>query len=277
MGTDQRSARNPGDAVTPDEYIRHVRYSLIDLPWSTRRELVSELRGHLDELPAGTDLTARLGPPHRYAAEMRAAAGLERRRGVLAFLRARRPRNLILTVVVLTAIGLGIGAVVWIDSYQPLGFAGAAQDPLDSKPSLGTDGVTVVFRKGHQFEYGTTIQNTGRFTVRVLGVPRSPLDFFSGRLLMSGPRNLPLTERPLVRFRPFDLKPGSIRWLVFKGVYACTTGMGGSRRLGFGSVTRDAIPVRFSFLWRTATASIPLGDPLTITFHKGCLPPAKYR
>jgi hypothetical protein len=256
--------------VTADDYLRLVALELRDLPWRMRRDLLSELREHLGELPADTNLRKRLGSPHEYAAEMRAAAGLERRRGLIAFLRARRPRNLVLTALALTVVGLAIGALVWIDSYQPIAFAGGTQAPLDSRPSLGSAGVTVVFRKGRPFRYGISIQNTGRFTVRVLGVPKSVTDFYTGRLLMSEDQSPRMDELPLERFRPFDMKPGSFRWLVFEGVYACTTGVGGSRRLGFGSVTREAIPVRFSFLWRTATAWIPLDDPLTITFHNGC-------
>lgn len=251
--------------MTPDQYLRSVGYWLIDLPWSTKRNLLSELRAHLDELPADTDLRARLGPPEQYAADMRTAAGLERRRGVIPFLRARRPRNLVITVVTLTAIGLAIGAAEWIDSYQPLAFAGGTQFSPDAKPSPGQAGVTVVFHKGNPFEYGISIRNNGRFAVRVLGVPRSPMFFFTGRLLMSKDRSRG-DERPLERFRPFDLRPGAIGWLVFKGVYACTTGIGG----GGGGVVWETIGVRFRFLWRTATASIPLDDPLAINFPKGC-------
>lgn len=254
--------------MTPEEYLRDVGYRLNDLPWSMRRDLLAELRAHLDELPPGTNLRAELGPPEAYAADLRSAAGLERRRGPIAFLRARRPRNLILIVLALTVIGLAIGAVVWIDSYQPIAFAGGTQFPLDAKPSVGQAGYSVVFRKGRPFQYGITIQNTGRFTVRVLGVPRSVTDFYSGRLLMAKDQTGRLDERPLERFHPFDMKPGSFRWLLIKGVYACTTGMGRD------TVAGAAFPVRFSFLWRTATASIPLGEPLSFSFPKGC-PPAK--
>ena len=194
--------------MTRDDYLRRVGYSLNDLPWSMRRDLLAELRGHLEELPAG-DLNERLGTPEEYAADLRSAAGLERRRGPIPFLRARRPRNLIAAVVVIALIGLAIGAVVWIDSYQPLAFAGGTQDPLDSKPSLGQAGGSVVFRKGRPFEYGITIQNTGRFAVRVLGVPRGPMDFFAGRLLMSKDQSGRLDQRPLEPFHPFDMKPGS--------------------------------------------------------------------
>jgi HAAS len=257
--------------VTRDEYVRNVGWWLRDLPWSTRRDLLAELRGHLDELPADTDFLAQLGPPETYAGDLRAAAGLERRRGLIAFLRARRPRNLILFVLALTVAVLAIGAVVWIDSYQPIVYGNATQDPLDSKPSPGQPGVTVVFRKGRPFLYGVTIRNGGRFPVRVLGVPRDVTDFLKARLFVNKP-NPAEDERPLERFRPFDLHPGETRWLVWKGVYACTTGMGG------GAVTQEAIPVRFSFLWRTKTAFVPAQDPLTITFtKKGCPPPARYR
>ncbi len=260
--------------MTRDEYLRSVGYWLNDLPWGARRYLLAELRSHLDELPAGTGLESRLGTPEKYAADLRSAAGLERRRGPIAFLRARRPRNLILTAAAVALIGLAIGAVAWIDSYQPITFAGGTQLPLDAKPSVGQAGYSVVFRKGRPFEYGITIQNTGRFTVRVLGVPKSPLDFYSARLLMSKDQTGHLDQRPLERFSPFDMKPGSFRWLVIKGVYACTTGMGRDTVTGAPSITQFAFPVQFSFLWRTATASIPLDEPLAFSFPKGC-PPAK--
>jgi hypothetical protein len=262
--------------VTTEDYLRRVWFALYDLPWRTKRELVSELRAHLAELPEGTDLRERLGPPEQYAADMRVAAGLERRRGLVAYLRARRPRNLILIALALTVTGLAIGAVVWIDSYQPIQFAGAAQFPLGAKPSIGQAGETVEFHNGRPFVFGITIHNTGRFTVRVLGIARSPMDFFAGRLLMSKDQSPRIDERPLERFSPFNMKPGSFRWLVFKGVEACTTGMT-MDPAGAAGVTRDLVPVRFSFLWRTATAWIPLETPLSFSFPKGCPRPARYR
>jgi hypothetical protein len=256
--------------VKRDEYLRSVGWWLRDLPWSTRRDLLAELRDHLDELPPNTDFRAQLGPPEAYASDLRAAAGLERRRGVIAFLRARRPRNLILFVLALTVAGLAIGAVAWIDSYQPIVYGNGTQTPLDSRPSPGQPGVTVVFRTGRPFLYGVTIRNSGRFPVRILGVPRDVMDFFKGRLLVNKP-NPAENELPLERFRPFDLHSGEARWLVWKGVYACTTGMGG----GGGAVIREAIPVRYSFLWRTETTFVPAQDPLTITFAKGCPSPSE--
>jgi hypothetical protein len=253
--------------VTAEDYVRRVGFALVDLPWKTKRDLLAELREHLAELPQEMNLVERLGAPEQYAAELRGAAGLDRRRGAIAFLRARRPRNLVLTAAALAVLGLAIGAVAWVDSYQPLVFAGATQDPLDSKPTPGAAGVTVVFHEGRPFLYGLSIHNDGRFTVRVLGIPKSVTDFYSGELLMSKDQTGRLDERPLERFHPFDMRPGSFRWLVFKGVYACTTGMGAG-----AGVTRAAIAIRYRFLWRTATAWIPLADPLSITFPKSCPP-----
>lgn len=253
--------------MTAEDYVRRVGFALVDLPWKTKRDLLAELREHLAELPQEMNLVERLGAPEQYAAELRGAAGLDRRRGAIAFLRARRPRNLVLTAAALTVLGLAIGAVAWVDSYQPLVFAGATQDPLDSKPTPGAAGVTVVFHEGRPFLYGLSIHNDGRFTVRVLGIPKSVTDFYSGELLMSKDQTGRLDERPLERFHPFDMRPGSFRWLVFKGVYACTTGIGAG-----AGVTRAAIAIRYRFLWRTATAWIPLADPLSITFPTSCPP-----
>ena len=249
--------------MSPDEYLRDVGYRLRDLPWGVRRDLLEELRSHLNELPADTDLTARLGTPEEYAADLRSAAGLERRRGVAAFLRARRPRNLILAAVALTAIGLAIGAVVWVQSYQPLAFAGGSLDPV--KAGTGT----VVFRQGRPFQFGITIRNRGHFPVRVLGAPVPPPGLpFSGRLMMSRELGQSGVHGPYMRFRPFDLEPGDVRLLFFKGVLVCR-GHGASG----SSIGLLDFPVRFSFLWRTETAYIPLDQQLAIVSRKGCPPP----
>ena len=173
--------------MTRDEYLRRVGYWLNDLPWGTRRDLMAELRSHLDELPADTDLEGRLGTPEEYAADLRSAAGLERHRGPIAFLRARRPRNLILTAAALTLIGLAIGAVAWVDSYQPIAFAGGSYLPAHTRGSDGLDGSIVTWRRGRPFRYGISIVNNGRFTVRVLGMPFNPALPFTARLLSDGP------------------------------------------------------------------------------------------
>ena len=68
--------------MTADDYLRSVSFQLNDLPWGQRQKLLAEIRAHLDELPPDTDLRVRLGTPEEYAADLRMAAGLERRRGV---------------------------------------------------------------------------------------------------------------------------------------------------------------------------------------------------
>lgn len=250
-----------------EDYLNRVAFELRDLPWGARRELISELRGHLAELPAGTNLTAQLGPPREYAAELREAAGLERRRGVIAFLRARRPRNVLLTVVLLIVIGLAIGSIVWIDSYQPLAFQNGESPPAGVEQAPGGDSESVVFRKGRPFRLGIDLKNTGRYTVRVLGVSYGPArQLFLAKLWMSGP--MPSGSSgfppPLVRFQPFDMKPGEVRALELEGVYAhCHYWRGGDSHL----ITD--FPVRYKFLWRTRTADIQLPEPLAIVFPKG--------
>jgi hypothetical protein len=257
--------------VKAEEYLRRVASELGDLPWNTRRELVAELRDHLSELPPDPDLEARLGTPEAYASDLRAAAGLERRRGAIARVRARRPRNVVLAIVALVLIGLAIGSLAWIQTYQPLAFRGTA-------PIGGAS--LVDFAKGRPFKFGVDVMNTGRFTVRVLGVgrPFSQGPPLASRLLMSravagneNPQDPALCKSkafpvrigcgagfvrprgPYERFRPFDLKPGQARNLLIRGAY-------GSCHFvpSLATVRVDAFPIRYSFLWKTATAQIPL-------------------
>jgi hypothetical protein len=242
--------------VTHDQYLRNVGHSLRDLPWGVRRDLLAELRGHLNELPADTDLRARLGAPEEYATELRSAAGLERRRGVISFLQARRPRNVVLTLVALTIIGLAIGGVVWVQSYQPIAFAGDTVTPAG--------GGSMVFHKGRPFRFGITVENTGHFPVRVLGVPLPGGVPFSARLMMSPAlKNTGGVHGPYTGFRPFDLEPGQVRLLFLEGALACQVH---GANAGIGLLD---FPVRYSFLWRTATAMIPLDRQLAIVFPQG--------
>jgi hypothetical protein len=251
--------------VTADGYLAAVSFELRDLPWSMRRDLIAELRSHLEELPADTNLVERLGTPQNYAADLRSAADLDRRRGLVAFLRARRPRNLILAVLALTAIGLAIGALAWIDSYQPLAVGNAYRLPNGSVEAPADDSASVVFHQGRPFELGMEIQNTGRFAVRVLGVPYGgsyPASLpYKARVLMFGP-DRDGGGGPLKPFRSFDLKPGMRAFLDLKGLYANC-----SRWQGRGNTVQYDFPVRYSYLWRTATTEIPLPEKLAIVFR----------
>jgi len=255
--------------VRAHDYLRRVAYELRDLPWKMRRDLISELSSHLNELTSAPEFQTRLGTPEQYAADLRAAAGLERRHGPIAFLKARRLRNLIVVAMLLAVIGLAIGAAFWIDSYQPIAKANSAQFPVDSKSATGREGEQVVVHPGRPFLFGITIRNTGRFRVHIVGVPRSLLILpVKARLLMSGPQKGSGMEDPWKPFHPFDLHPGEIRWLAFKGVYDCS-------KYSLGPGVADTwvdFPVRFKFLWRTETAEIPL-DTSQLTFsgpEEGC-------
>jgi hypothetical protein len=236
--------------MTSEDYLRRVEFELRDLPWGMRRDLMSELRHHLSELPDATNL----GTPEQYASDLRTAAGLERRRGAIAFLRARRPRNLVATVVALTVIGLAIGSVVWIESYQPIAFYGSGIEPPRAKSEPGVAAVFVIFKKGRPFQFGVTVKNTGPFAVRVLGAPYPSSLPFSAHLVaygIEGSGGFP------ERF-PFTLKPGDVVALTLEGVYKCG-GMANSTTIGLTD-----FPIRFSFLWRTTTARVPLVEPLSI-------------
>lgn len=252
--------------MTASEYLRRVAYELRDLPWRQRRDLVSELEGHLAELPPATDFRARLGAPEQYAADMRAAAGLERRRGPIAFIQAQRPRNLIATVVALTVIGLAIGAVAWIDSYQPLSLGDGFRYPA-GKELTGLQGELTTFRRGAPFNFGVQIVNGGQFSVRILGVPYEESLPWKVRLMMSRPmtNHLGGMEGPYTRFQPFDLPPGDVVFLFFKGVYACK-----GPESPHSSVVLVDFPIRYRFLWRTTTFQMPLPENLAINFPKGC-------
>ena len=68
-------------ATVPPEvsaYLAAVRESLRDLPPAERDDLVAEVEASLTEAASeGGAIAARLGPPEEFAAELRAAAGLQ--------------------------------------------------------------------------------------------------------------------------------------------------------------------------------------------------------
>ena len=68
-------------AVPPEVtvYLAAIRAALADLPAEEREDLLADVRGSLVEAAAdsGGNIAARLGPPEEFAAELRAAAGLQ--------------------------------------------------------------------------------------------------------------------------------------------------------------------------------------------------------
>lgn len=254
--------------MTADEYLRQVEFALRDLPWGQRRDLIAELRRHLAELPPDTNLRERLGSPEQYAADLRAAAGLEQQHGFIAFIRAKRPRNVVVTVIVTTVVtvvvGLGIGALAWIKSYQPLDFGSTYRYPTHSVEVPG-GATAVVVHEGRPFVLGFEIENRGRYAVRILGVPVDPYGSFTARVLMYPPtRYGGPTDTNAKPFRPFTLAPGHSVILVLRGVYRCRGGWKGSD----GETSIDHLPVRYGFLWRKATANVPLPSELVFVYKK---------
>jgi hypothetical protein len=168
-------------------------------------------------------------------------------------------------VAVLVVLGaFAIGAAVWTESYQPLVFGYGEQLPQGAVAAPAGNSYSVKFRDGRPFEFGVEVRNSGAFAVRILGVPRPGVLPFSARLYVSRPLVGGGLYGPYSLFRPFDLQPGEVRLLLLRGVYAnCHDYSGGT------GVALSVFPVRFSFLWNTDTAQIPLPEELAIEMPEG--------
>jgi hypothetical protein len=244
------------------QYVAAVEAHLTDLPWSVRKNLVDDLRVHLGDLPESKNLVARLGDPATYAADLRSAAGLTRQRGPIAFVRARRPRNIAIAFVLLVLAAALAGAVAWGSSYQPVSTGSTWVNPIPS--TQGAVGETVAtFRNGKSFRYGLSIMNRGRFPIRILGIPLDP-HFHSPFIVRPFvvPSETDMTLPPLP-FRPFTLEPGHERLIVLRGTYTnCRDYSEGS------GLTVEALPVRERFLLWNHTVWITLPRPVVIRFPK---------
>lgn len=244
--------------MTGEQYLAAVEAYLNDLPWRVRKSLAADLRVHLEEIPGGEDLEARLGSPGSYAAELRSAAGLTPTRGPVAFLRARRPRNVVIAVVLVAVAGLLAAAVAWASRYQPLVTGSTSLSPIPSQDgALGE--MVAPYRNGKPFQYGFSIRNDGRFSVRILAVPLDQRFLpFRFRVFAepSGSHGVGAHPHP---FRPFTLSPGSEWLIVLRGRYANCHDYAAGTSSGF-----DAMPVRARFLLWTHTVFVPLGAPLII-------------
>lgn len=260
--------------MTSEEYRRRVGSALRDLPWGQRRDLLAELSSHLADFPADTDLAERLGPPEQYAADLRTAEGIERRRGPIAYVRARRPRTLLLVALALTVIGLASGSVAWVDSYQPIAGGSHCMYPQGGGAVAllcqlgGTE--TVDVRNGKPVRFGVSFVNHGPFTVRVSGIP--------GLLqLIPAHGALYLYERGHSRggqrFHPFDLAPGQTAEVVFRGTYdaKCQRADPTTETI----LELKGLDVQFSFLWRSGIAKVTFPAPLAFYYPKGerCVTP----
>lgn len=189
-------------------------------------------------------------------------AGLSPQRGPIAFLRARRPRNLVFTVIVLSVFGALAGGVVWGRSYQPVG---AGSTGLSPNPS--TEGAlheTVArFRNHRPFQFGFSMRNDGRFAVRILDIPLN--DGFTRPFAVRAfidPAEIGMSETQ-EPFHAFTLRPGHERFIVLRGRYANC-----DKYVANNSLIFDAMPVRTRFLLWTHTILLPLSYPLVIKMPK---------
>lgn len=285
-------------------YLERLSNAARDLSKARRRELLGEIELHIRMALSRTpcahpdDMVALLeqvGDPAEIAVAANDQTDDASVPASIADLRGRRPRKVILALIALAVIGLAIGAAVWIQSYQPLSFAPAGVLSADSVNTFGEDGhgAWVGYQKGlgsgpNRPFFGVTLQNTGHFTVRVVGLgeyaPLLPLlRGWSSRLLMArgtfveeplgGPGNKAVRDQNgrIVRrrvwkrgrlepFHPVDLAPGQIVMVLLQGVWHMDC-----HPVTVGATTPPrSFPVRYSFLWKTTTTQIPLPGGLTI-------------
>lgn len=172
-----------------------------------------------------------------------------------------------------------IAAAVWIQSYQPLAFGRVGVVPVGSYNTIGERGQVawVGYRKGigggsERPFFGVTIQNTGRFTVRLErptgiygpdGPDRPVLRGWSSRLVMARytrDHGSGWKRGPLEPYQPINLAPGQIVMIGYQGGWHdCQI------KLPVGATTPPtSFPISYSFLWKTATAHISFPGGLTI-------------
>jgi len=241
--------------MTSEQYLAAVQDHLIDLPWRVRKNLAEDLRAHLKEIPA-EDLVERLGNPGLYAADLRSAAGLAPRRGPIAFVRARRPRNVAIALVLVIMLALLIAGIAWASNYQPLRAGSYGMHP---DGHVGPAGEFVApFRDGRGFQYGVSVKNTGRFAVRILDLPRNTNSAFHLRPFTMRITAHGMTGR-VIPFRSFTLRPGQERLVLLRGSFArCRRHIAGMNT-GIG-----ALPVRERSLFWTHTVLVPLIDQIIV-------------
>ncbi len=249
--------------ASADQYLAVVESELSDLPWKARKSLLADLRLHLDEIPPDEDLEERLGSPWNYATELREAADLRPRRGPIAFLRARRPRNVAIAALLLALIGAITAGGLWSRSYQPLSEGGAEMFPLNARGPAALEGRVATFRSGKPFQVGASVRNDGHFPVRILGVPIIQGRFtpFAVRPYLGPAENNCIGAMCAETFHPFTLEPGKERLIMLLGHYA------NCRQFHQGNGTGlESIPIRMKFLLSTRTVYVPLRGPLEIEF-----------
>jgi len=128
------------------EYLAGVRAALADLPTAEVGEIVEDVRGHLDDMtgelgesPDLAALTARLGTPADYAAELRAAAGYPAPTAVDAPAPKPSGGRWALAGLLVGAAGLGLGTL----ARNPVLLLVGVLAPLFVLPLVVRDGTAV--------------------------------------------------------------------------------------------------------------------------------------
>ncbi|HEV7680227.1 MAG TPA: hypothetical protein VGQ42_16820 [Candidatus Dormibacteraeota bacterium] len=252
-----RATRTPADA-----YAVAVGRELRDLRRQRRRRLLDDLRRHLSELPAGSDLAATLGAPKRYAEDLRSSNGIAPPHGWGRVRRVPVRLRVALVLALITAVAASIGGV-WISQYQPLvrglsySLSGTRADPVFG----GASNVVVDFQQSAMYQFDFAVRNGGSVGVDVVDVPLQLLHGFPlvmEEVLVMPPRAYCCREnaRP---FQPFSLAPGEERGLVFRSVMEhCQSFPDG------GSISVSSLDLRFRVLGITKTQKVDLPAPLAV-------------
>ncbi|WP_232662406.1 HAAS signaling domain-containing protein [Pseudonocardia sp. TRM90224] len=129
-----------------EDYLAGIRGELADLPATEVSEILDDVGAHLSELAAelgeGADtaaLTARLGSPSAYAAELRAAAGYPPKPAAQAAPASSTPARLALIGLLVSTVGMTLGTL----AFEPAFVLLCALAVLLAVPLLTRDGPRV--------------------------------------------------------------------------------------------------------------------------------------
>ena len=149
------------------------------------------------------------------------------------------------------------------DVVSPLSFGSAAWLPGEQAPIEFGDHTNVVprYQHGQEYEFFFDLRNKGRYAVTVDKVdamtpPFSLLQIEEEELSMA---QYPYETSPHGPFRPFTLKPGAQRGILFRGVFSfCDAGVQGYMT-GLGEVT-----VHYHVLGQNETQTVTMNNGLAV-------------
>jgi hypothetical protein len=171
--------------------------------------------------------------------------------------RRRRWLLALIGVVVLSLVGTGIGVLVYVNTYQPLGEAnvGVVGTSTPRTLKLLTDGLNdtgyaLVGPKGSTGVTHYTFANNGSHAVRMLGLDPGRVAFLQVR--WSPPSSAIPPPASAARAFPFTLRPGEMVFLqVTVTQPACSS----------AALRPSGIPLRWSALGVHHVWTLPLGSP----------------